>query len=118
MLQDKLNFEPDEKERLENAIESVDPQRRGSIHIEQFADLSARLALGSGETKRAEAALGRSNGLIHLDEFKSWYADRAVKLSPRGWLVGGATENEEAGTSSLLSKSVTKSDKLLEQLEA
>ena len=85
-LQDKLNSQPAEKAKLLLAITKADPTRRGSIHIEQLESLSNDLQLAEADVERAESELKGPSGLIHLDEFQSWYADRHLNLMERAEL--------------------------------
>ena len=85
-LQDKLNTQPTEKARLLLAIKKADPTRRGSIHIDQLEGLSNDLQLAESDVERAESDLKGPSGLIHLDEFQSWYADRHLNLTERAEL--------------------------------
>ena len=82
-LAGRLDHEPEEKARLYSAFQRVDPSRRGSIHVEQLADLTEALALSADITKEAMSALEAPSGIIHLDEFQSWYAERQLHADGR-----------------------------------
>ena len=80
-LLEKLNSDPEEKAILEGAIDQIDPTGRGSIQVRQLAALSYDLELDGSELQAAQAELsGGQSGLIHLDEFRSWYADKYLHV--------------------------------------
>ena len=81
-LHDKLNDNASEKAKLDFAIAKVDPTRRGSIQKSQLGELigGLQLELNDDDVEKAGAQLEGPSGLIQLDDFQSWYADRQLNL--------------------------------------
>ena len=93
-LHAQLEHDPEEKAKLYSAFNKVDPTRRGSIHVGQLAALSDALQLEEDITDEAMEALEAPSGVIHLDEFRTWYAEQKMLKAGTG---GGGTESGGRG---------------------
>ena len=90
----ELEHDPEEKAKLYSAFNKVDPSRKGSIHVGQLAALSDALRVGDGITEEVMDALEAPSGVIHLDEFRSWYAEH--RLAAKAGEAGADTGEDAA----------------------